>query len=391
MQHENLTISEFEELDDEQQIRKYVHEHNEDDLVKLLLLIKEKRAVRWEDRAILQMVEKSPLTLWASNKTYKVVLWTGTCEQAYHRDLIGKPFYEIISIYERSQAMEDSIEVIEADEDKLEQLLADFKNYYTKDMEGTRTEFSLVTNSMQLIDDETGEKFYAEIGLPIDLEKALAEHNRRQQEFNEHVAKFENAVEELSKKFATEKNKLLDRIKNEDKLGADQKKVLRQRIKDESNIISSNLKKSKKAFNFEKFLQDNEEAIELSIRKLNGEIGNAINQISPNVDTRKMDAEKVKRDIEHKIELIEKTFDSEIRKRTSAKLNSEDLEAHRNTLIEKLQQKCDEFVLELTEMKESADSAPDITLKGYEAYLSTIDSKMRLVINDITSVREGIK
>ena len=200
----NSLFSEFEKLNGEQQIRKYVYEHNEDDLVKLLLLIKEKRAVSWKDRAILQMIEKSPLTLWASNKTYKVVLWAGTCEQTYHRDLIGKPFYEIISIYERSQAMEDSIAMIEADEDKLDQLIADFKNYYTKDMEGTRTEFSLVTNSMQLVDDETGEKLYAEIGLPIDLEKALSKHRERQEEFSEHVAKFESAVEELNKKFITE-------------------------------------------------------------------------------------------------------------------------------------------------------------------------------------------
>ena len=95
----NSLFSEFEKLNGEQQIRKYVYEHNEDDLVKLLLLIKEKRAVSWKDRAILQMIEKSPLTLWASNKTYKVVLWAGNCEQTYHRDLIGKPFYGIISIF----------------------------------------------------------------------------------------------------------------------------------------------------------------------------------------------------------------------------------------------------------------------------------------------------
>lgn len=393
-QDDNLSISGFEALRDKQQIREYVENHTKDNLVDLLLLIKEKRAVTWKDRAILQIVEKSPLTLWASNKAYKVVLWAGTCKKTYKRDLLGRSFYEIMSIYERSQAMEDSISVIEADDDTLGPLLEDFKNYYTKDMAGTKANFSLITNSMQLVDDETGEKYYAEIGLPIDLKKALAEHEERQRAFIENVDSFKNSVAKLTKKFSAGKDELLSRINKEGSLDAEQKETLRKQINAESATITSDLKKSDMAPDFEKFLQDNGSAIDFTLQRLGCEIDKAIEQLSPSTSTNlkykedKEDPAKLKCDIEHMIETVQMTIDAEIEAKTSVRIADEDLKQIRKYSIIELQNKRDELIRDLSRMIVFIDSSPDITLKAYRSYINEIESTMRKSIDDTTH-KEG--
>ncbi|WP_310605291.1 hypothetical protein [Anaerosporobacter sp.] len=391
-QQNKLTISEFEALSDEE-VSKYVQEHERNDLVELLLLIRNKRAVRWKDRAMLQMIEKSPLTLWASNSAYKIVLWAGTCIETYNRNLIDKQFPEIMSIYERAQAMDDSIRIIEADEETLGQLLVDFKNYYTKDMQGTRTGFNLVTNSMQLVDDETGEKYYAEIGLPIDLEKALEEHQSRQKEFDECVKAFKESVRALNEKYTKGISELRSRIDKECSLESEQKTALRKLINDKGAIITSNLNKSEKAFDFEQFLQDNKEAIDSTLNKLNDEMENAINQLpSVEVVDEQESPAALKIEIDRKMEIIHITFGAEIEKRTSAPtMNSSRLEAIRTEAISTLQSKRDQLIRDLTSMKESVDSSPSYALNLYRQRLDVVETKMRAFIDDINGPKEREK
>ena len=375
MQNKIISITDFENSSDEE-IKKYVQKCEKEDIVDLLYLIRRKRAVKWEDRAILQMVEKSPLTFWASNKAYRIVLWKGMCEEVYNRNLKGEPFPEIMSIYERSHAMEDSISVIDADEKQLGQLLADFRNYYTKDMQGAKTGFSLVTNSMQLINDETGEKFYAEIGLPIDLEKAIAEHEDRQKDFEKCVNSFNDDVQSLREKFTKGIDLLRKRVNEENNLSANQKASIRRLIKSECSVINGNLKKSARAFDFEIFLQDNEEAIETSLSKIDVEIGKAIKK-EPVVQTNEIqeDPEKLKVDVSHMTEIVELSFNSEIQRRINVEVTSEELRAERDSIIKALQEERDKYLRELTEMNESLASSPEYALSLYRIRLKSIGEK----------------
>ncbi|GHV06572.1 hypothetical protein FACS1894217_05530 [Clostridia bacterium] len=391
-QQDNLTIDRFEKLSDEE-IKQYVNKNEKSDLAELLILIKKKRAVCWEDRAILQMVEKSPLTFWASNKAYTVVLWSGTCKETYRRDLLGKPFPEIMSVFERSQAMTDSLSVIEADENKLEPLLADFKNYYTKDLQGSRAaDFSLVTNSMQLINDETGEKYYAEIGLPIDLEKALEVHQERQREFDERVNTFKTDVASLRSRFTADINALRTRLNNEFGLSSKQKKDLRKRLDDEKVCITANLDKSERAFDFAQFLQDNEDAIVSSIQKLSYEIENATNKVATVSESEQQEnPETLKVDIEHKKELVQTTFDSEIRKKTSANIIDDAVDKQRSEQIVIFQNRRDEFIRRLTNMRESVDQSTSYALTLFRKELSTIESEMRIFIDDVNKTEAKTK
>lgn len=380
-QQDSLAIGQFETLSDDE-IRQYVLNHEKEDLAELLLLIKKKRAVRWEDRAILQMVEKSPLTFWASNRAYTVVLWAGTCKETYHRDLMGKQFPEIMSVYERSQAMADSLRVIEADGDELGQYLLDYKNYYTKDMQGTRTGFSLITNSLQLVDDETGEKFYAEIGLPIDLEEALDGNKERQKEFDEQVNFFKAHVDELGEKFSTAIKALRMRINSERALTSEQKDELRTQIDKENKRITANLGKRERAFIFDKFLQDNEDDIYSSLQKLNCEIKDAINKVTTVKALEQQENPTVfELDINHMMELVRKIVDGEISKKTSASMTDDKLQKRRTEQCTAILSKRDELLRELTEMRESVESSPNYALVFYRSRLVEIEPEMRKFID----------
>lgn len=378
----NMSVDDF---------RRYLEKCEKTQLIEWLLTIREKRAIRWEDRAILQLVEKSPLTLWASNKAYRIVLWAGSCTETYNRNLIGEQFPEIMSIYERAQAMEDSLRVIEADENSLKQLLVDFKNYYTKDLQGSRAGFNLVTNSMQLVDDETGEKYYAEIGLPIDLEKALDEHRCRQVEFDQCVKAFKKAVQSLNRRFDEGIDIRRTRINDERGLNSKQRSELRRRIRDKCEVIIANLRKCDKAFDFEQFLQENEDAIDSVLREVDYEIENAIKKIETiNVSDQQENPMLLKRDIEHKMEIVQITFDEETTKRTTAPKLSAGEECIRSAAIDAFQNKRDEFIRELTGLKECVDSATGAALALYRRHLSEIELEMRTFIDNVNNPEEVI-
>ena len=376
----NNAFKKLSELNDENEIRDFVSALSPDDIASLIILIKNKRALAWKDRAILQMVDKSPLTFWASDKDYNVVLWTETCKEVYHREMLGYPFYEMISIFERPQAMKDSISVIEADENKLGPLLADFRNYYTSDLEGKSTTFNLVTNSMQLINDETGEKYYGEIGLPIDLAKAMEEHDLRQKRFAKEVSEFNEAVEQLQRKYDLGKNDLLTNIRKQRGLNAKLKTELRERITETSGIIQSNLDKSRSASNFDKFLNDNDIAIDAALESLEAEFRNAMqNQTLSEANTSVEDPYQLKTDVKHTIELINILSNDIISQKNSAKLRDKSLSAQRDATIAEFQSERDAIVQELNEMTIYIDQATETQLKAYRSHLNGINTKINTI------------
>jgi len=382
MQPNKLTLKAFETMSDNE-VAEYVRDNEDADITNLLLLIKEKRAVRSEDRKLLQMVEKSPLTFWASDKAYRVVLWAGKCSDVYNRNLLGKPFLEIMSIYERSNAMKDSISIINANSETIATLLKDFSNYYTKDMEGNARDFSLITNSMQLIDDETGEKFYAEIGLPIDLEQALSQHKERQKEFEKCIHAFEVGVKELKDSFNDEIKEIRKKINNKLKISDSQKRKLKEIVREITTEINDNLSKHKASSDFERFLQDNEEAIEEAIIVVDKAIQNSLsNTPQPDEAKQNKSINAISAKIDKQSEIINITFEQEINSTTSADIDN-NLQMLRTKKLTALQDKRDELLRELTEMEESLASSTAYTLRLFQLRLDDTEREMRDFINKV--------
>lgn len=382
MSNNNISLRELEKLKNEEDILAFLDTYTKDDLIKLLLQIKEKRAIAWEDRAILQMIDKSPLTLWASNKSYNVVLWSETCKKIYNRDLKDRPFYEAMSIYERTQAMKDSISVIEADDNSLAQLLADFENYYTCDLNGKQSStFSLVTNSMQLVDDETGEKYYAEIGLPIDLKASLQDYEKRQKEFEKRVEKFIESVNHLRENLTNQIDAMSMTINQSKALNASQKKELNVKVLKTRKELEANLDKSKNAFDFDTFILDNETSINSALEKLEQEMNNMINKLTSSTkkEEKNEDSRKLINDIDHCIERVNLAFNDKIKTGCTAPVNST-LNNERTAKIKELQEKRDSIIQKLQEMKEYIVQKPEGKLIDYRKYLNDVDD----IINNLT-------
>lgn len=279
----SLTIEEFLSMD-KSDITKWVNASDKDNIISFLTSIVGIRAFSWEDRMLLQMVDKSPFTFWASDKSYKVRLWEGKSSTVYARDMLGREFYEFISRYERRNAMTDSIKIINAKDTELAQLLEDFKNYYTEDIVGNRASIGIVTNTIQLIDDVTGETFYAEIGIPIDLQKALKEFNDRQKEFEAQIREFKNFCDELILEANQAEKEVKKQINNKKSLEIERKHKLRELCSSEFGVIKKEIKTAKEeaAVNFERFIRDAEESIQLARDKMNKVIYNEALKIEYN-------------------------------------------------------------------------------------------------------------
>lgn len=279
----SLSLDKFLSMN-QSEVIKWVNASDKTDIISFLTSMIGKRAFSWEDRMLLQMVDKSPFTFWASDKSYKVRLWKGKSSSVYARDMLGREFYEFISRYERSNAMADSIKIINAKDTELAQLLEDFKNYYTEDIVGNKASIGIVTNTIQLIDDITGEALYAEIGVPIDLQKALKEFNERQEAFEEQICEFKNSCDELLSEANKAEKEIKKRINDKKELKSDRKHKLRESCSNEFGVIKTEIRTAKEeaAVDFERFIQDAEESIQLAKDKMNEVIDNETLEIEYN-------------------------------------------------------------------------------------------------------------
>lgn len=281
-------------------ITEWVNESDKTDLIAFLSTLGKMRAFSWEDRMLLQMIEKSPFTFWASDKSYKVRLWAGKSSIVYARNMLGREFHEFISRFERRNAMADSIRIIDAQDTELLQLLEDFKNYYTKDIVGTKADVGIVTNSIQLVDEISGEVFYAEIGVPIDLDKALNEFNKRQKEFEIEISEFEKRCDELISEANIIHNELIDKINNKSRATKERKHELRQSCANEFLVVMNDIKiaKKKTAVNLDKFIADTAESIQLVKDKMDEAIDNETIVIQSNTA---VDAEIKRAELSNKL------------------------------------------------------------------------------------------
>ncbi len=142
-------------------------------LKKMVNEFNKKRLITREDQLKLAVIDKAPFTLWACNRDFEIVLWTGICESIYQfkkEDAIGKNYLTLfVDEPERYQSEMDCINMI--DEDYIQ------KNFLAWDISKNGKRRTMLTNCFRIWDEDNQEYLQAEIALEIsDLELSDREH-----------------------------------------------------------------------------------------------------------------------------------------------------------------------------------------------------------------------
>lgn len=129
-----------------------------------------------DDTLKLSIFDKSPFTVWACNKDFKIVLWNKKCEEIYNyskAEAIGKSFLDLfVDGPEKEEARKDCLEIIEHDK-RCDNFLA-----YDNDRKGQRR--TMLTNCFRIWGPDANEWLQAEVGLQVDFELKLERHKHQE-------------------------------------------------------------------------------------------------------------------------------------------------------------------------------------------------------------------
>lgn len=135
-----------------------------EELIATLKELKEKRAFTYEDQMKLAILDKSPFTIWASDRDCKITLWSGQCETLYgysYAYALGKDYVELfVAPDEQAAARSDQIKIIDD--------AAVFHNI-ANDIGRHGNTLQLLTNCFRIKDIRSGDYWNAELGLIIDF------------------------------------------------------------------------------------------------------------------------------------------------------------------------------------------------------------------------------
>lgn len=207
-----------------------------------------------EDSIKLAIIDRSPFTLWACDRNYRIVLWNKACVQVY-----GHPPETAIGA-EFAQLFVDDVEAVQAREDCLKIIDHDvaFKNFLAYDHSKMGTRRTMLTNCFRVWDEGKREYLQAEVALEIsDLQLRVEEHRNLRElgsalrEQQKSLCKYKRdalliqltALENRLMRPVQNENRILDEyimsLKNEkvsseriDSLVSDKQKMLEQQTKD---------------------------------------------------------------------------------------------------------------------------------------------------------------
>lgn len=145
-------------------------EENEDyqnwsinDLIEYIKRLKQKRELTYEERMKLIILDKSPFTIWASDRNCTIKLWEGKCESMYgysKLEVLGKDYVDLfVATDEKNAARKDQLSIIDNGEV--------FHNI-ANDKGRNGNNLKLITYCSRIQDPQSGEFWNAEIGIPID-------------------------------------------------------------------------------------------------------------------------------------------------------------------------------------------------------------------------------
>ena len=180
------------------------------------------RAFTYEDQMKLAILDKSPFTIWASDRDCKIKLWTGKCEELYghsSKTALERDFVDFfVAPDEQRAARIDCVDII--DKGTLFHNIANDKGRY-----GT---IELLTNCFRVKDVRTGEYLQAEMGLIISF---LEQERERLITIIEESKKIEGLiknflaiVQKKKKKFKNKRKAIYSAIKDAEKKAIKDKK-----------------------------------------------------------------------------------------------------------------------------------------------------------------------
>jgi len=133
----------------------------------------EKHSLTREQKLKLAIVDRLPFTVWACDRNFRIVLWSGRSAEIYQappEKALGTNYLELfVDPPERAQSREDCLKII--DEDMVQNnFLA-----YDRAQDGSRR--AMLTNCFRIFDEETKQYLQAEVSVEIsDLQLRSEQH-----------------------------------------------------------------------------------------------------------------------------------------------------------------------------------------------------------------------
>lgn len=188
-------------------------EYSKEELIQLLLEFEEKRAFSYEDQLKLTIIDKSPFTIWTSDRNCIIHMWEGQCESMYGRkkeEVIGKDFVNLfVAQDEQIAARRDQLEII--DNGKEFHNIANDRGRYGNTLR-------LITICFRIKDPRSGEYWNAEMGMSIDYyEEELRQlaHNIEEGKLVQNlISDFAETQRQYREQFIDRKESLLAEIRN---------------------------------------------------------------------------------------------------------------------------------------------------------------------------------
>jgi len=133
-----------------------------------------KNCLTSEQKLKLAIFERVPLTIWACNRNFKIVLWSGNCEEIYGfsaEQALGKNYLELfVDPPEREESRKECLKIVE--EDTVQ------KNFLAYDRAKDGSKKTILGHCFRIFDEENNEYLQAEVALEIsDLQLSIDKHH----------------------------------------------------------------------------------------------------------------------------------------------------------------------------------------------------------------------
>lgn len=158
-----------------------------------------------ETRLIIEVFRNAPVSIWACDREFKVVLWSKGSMDIYGRspdEMVGAQYFEkFVDPLEEEQSKEDCIRIIDHNTPHRNFIATDHCGS-PGDAEATRL---MLTNCFRIVDPVTKIPYQAEIGVDIsDLEQRMATYHRLREEWTRQqaIAMLQLDTERSQTKFA---------------------------------------------------------------------------------------------------------------------------------------------------------------------------------------------
>lgn len=172
---------------------KSIDSMEKEDLIKFVKDIKEARAFTYHDRMLLEFIDKSFFSVWASDRDCKITFWAGKSESVYQyseNDVLGKDFIDkFVAKGEQGQARKDLKDIIEHG--------AVCRNV-AYDINASKDEIPLLTHCFRIHDIKTQAPWQAEMGLKVDLEEELRKLKqaiKRSDDITKYIEEFDETID----------------------------------------------------------------------------------------------------------------------------------------------------------------------------------------------------